>query len=78
MHVRDAMTPGIDYCFEDEDVRTAARHMQDKQVRRLPVLDRKKRIVGIVSLGDMAVRSGDERLSGQTLGRISEPAAPSR
>lgn len=48
--------------------------MKEKQVRRLTVLSREKRLVGILSLGDLAVESGDDKLSGETLERISEPA----
>src|SRR5207244_4505656 len=47
-HVRDAMTPQVHYCFEDSDVTDAAELMREKQVRRLPVLNRDKRLVGIV------------------------------
>ncbi len=58
--VRNVMTPGvICCCFEDQDVAEAARLMQEKQVRQLPVLNRDNRLVGIVSLGDLA-RSGKE------------------
>jgi CBS domain-containing protein len=73
-HVSDIMTPGIVYCFEDQDVSEAARVMEEKQVRRLVVLNRDRRMVGILSLGDLAVRNHDDRLSGEALERISEPA----
>ena len=72
--VSDVMTPDIVYCFEDQDVTEAARIMEDKQIRRLVVLNRDKRLVGIVSLGDLAVRTGDDQLSGEALEQISEPA----
>src|SRR5687768_819517 len=72
--VRDVMTRDVVYCFEDQDVREAARVMEAKQIRRLVVLDQDKRLVGIVSLGDLAVDTGDERLSGEILERVSEPA----
>ena len=72
--VRDAMSEGISYCFEDDDVNEAARQMKEKQIRRLAVLNRDKRLVGIVSLGDLAVETGDKHLSGETLRRVSEPA----
>ena len=52
--VRDVMTGNIRYCFEDEDVQHVARNMADIQVRRLPVLNREKRLVGVVSLGNIA------------------------
>jgi CBS domain-containing protein len=76
--VGDAMTPEVNYCYEDDDVAEAARLMKDKEVRRLAVLSRDKRLVGIVSLGDLAVHLGDEQVSGETLKRVSEPAEPRR
>jgi CBS domain-containing protein len=74
--VRDVMTPHVAYCFEDQEVEDAARLMKDRQIRRLVVLDRDRRLIGIVSLGDIAVDTGDRNLAGETLGRISEPAMP--
>jgi len=72
--VKEAMTEGIDYCFEEDTLDTVARHMQDKQIRRLVVLDRNKRLVGIVSLGDLAIETGgDAHLAGKTLEQVSEP-----
>jgi len=76
--VQATMTPELVYCFEDEDAADAARRMQEKQVRRLPVLNRDKRLVGIVSLGDLAVEARDDKLSGETLERVSEPAKVKR
>jgi len=76
--VQDVMTPNIIYCLEDQDVDEAARLMEKNQVRRLAVLNRDKRLVGIVSLGDLAVKTGDEGRSGAALGQVSEPAAPTR
>jgi CBS domain-containing protein len=71
--VRDAMTPEVIYCFQDQDVAEAAGLMKEKQVRRLVVLNRDKRLVGIVSLGDLAVATGDDALAGKTLEAVSEP-----
>src|SRR5437870_1657063 len=71
--VSDVMTPGVVYCFEDQDVQEAARLMEENQIRRLVVLSRDKRLVGIVSLGDLAVETGDEHLTGKTLEKVSEP-----
>lgn len=51
--VQQVMTPNIYYCFEDEDVQHVADNMADLQVRRLPVLSREKRLVGVVSLGNI-------------------------
>jgi CBS domain-containing protein len=76
--VRDAMTPHVTYCFEDEDVQKAGRLMSEKQIRRLVVLNRGKRLVGIVSLGDLAVEADNTRSSGEVLERVSEPAEPRR
>ena len=77
-HVRDAMTPQVHYCFEDSDVTDAAELMREKQVRRLPVLDHDKRMVGIVTLGDLAVEDGNEELAGHALEGISAPSSPVR
>lgn len=76
--VRDVMTPQVHYCFEDDDVTKAAKLMREKQVRRLPVLNKSKRLVGIVSLGDLAVEAGTEQLAGQALEGISKPSSPTR
>ena len=74
--VRDAMSAGIDYCFEEDDVEQAARLMRERQVRRLAVLNRDKRLVGILSLGDLAVETGGDEVAGKTLERVSQPAGP--
>jgi CBS domain-containing protein len=76
--VRDAMTPKVFYCFEDQDITEAAQLMRQQQVRRLPVLNRDKRLAGIVSLGDLAVEAGNEQLVGEALEGISEPSSPVR
>src|SRR5262249_11853376 len=70
--VQDVMTPEVIHCFEDQDVAEAARFMKDKQVRRLPVLNRDRRLVGIISLGDVAVQT-DEEVAGNTLEGVSRP-----
>jgi len=70
--VSDVMTPGVTWCYEDEDIEAAARLMEEQQIRRLPVLNAAKRLVGIVSLGDMAVRTRDVKLSGRILEEVSE------
>lgn len=66
--VGQVMTDEIRYCFEDEDVQHVAENMADLQVRRLPVMDRSKRLVGIVSLGNFAsstnTAAGDKLLRG--------------
>jgi CBS domain-containing protein len=72
--VTEVMSPDVFYLFEDQDVDEAARIMEKRQIRRLPVLDRNKHLVGIVSLGDIAVRTGDDSLSGDALEAVSEPS----
>jgi CBS domain-containing protein len=70
--VRDVMTTQIRYCFEDEDIGQAARLMAENGVRRLPVLNRGKRLVGIISLGDIAAAGQDTGHGGEALGRIAD------
>lgn len=70
------MTEDVRWCFEDEAVEDVAQMMGDVQIRRIPVVDRNKRLVGIVALGDLATdraRGADEALR-----RISEPSEPDR
>ena len=55
--IRDVMSGEIKYCFEDDDANDVAENMADQQVRRLPVVNRDKRLVGIVSLADFARHS---------------------
>ena len=69
------MSSDLICCFEDQDISEAAKLMEDKQVRRLVVLNRDKQMVGILSLGDVATRNADDKLSGEALERISEPVA---
>ncbi len=70
--VRDVMTEEVKYCFEDDDTNEVARNMADLQVRRLPVLDQDKRLVGIISLADMAVTEGASQ-AGEAVAGISQP-----
>jgi CBS domain-containing protein len=72
--VRDVMTRDVKYCFEDDDVSDAAESMAKLQVRRLPVLNRDKRLVGIVSLGDIALSTGPEP-AGAAVEAISQRVA---
>jgi len=72
--VQEVMTPEVVYGFDDQSVEEAERVMKEKQIRRLLVLNRDKRLVGIVSLGDLAVRTGDRQQVGEVLHGVSEPA----
>jgi CBS domain-containing protein len=69
---RDAMSPGILYCFVDDTVEAVLENMGGQQIRRLPVVDRDKRLVGVVSLGDLAL-SGRRKAAGEALQEISQP-----
>ena len=71
--VRDAMTENVVYCYDDEDLSAASKTMREKQIRRVIVLNRDKRMVGICSLGDLVVDSGDETLGGKVLQDVSKP-----
>ena len=76
--VRDIMTQDVLYCFEDDDIQAAAETMQRAQIRRLVVLDRSKRLVGFVSLGDLAISPQAKDEASEALEEISEPATPAR
>ena len=69
---RDAMSPGILYCYADDSVEAVLENMGGRQIRRLPVVDRDKRLVGVVSLGDLAL-SGKRKAAGEALQEISQP-----
>ncbi|PWT85501.1 MAG: CBS domain-containing protein [Acidobacteria bacterium] len=60
---RDVMTPGIHCCREDDDLAKAVRHMETLGVRRLPVINKSKRMVGILALGDVGVLASHDLLS---------------
>lgn len=69
--VLDCMSEGISYCFEDEDVEEVARKMSSVQVRRLPVVNRNKKLVGIVSLVDIARKGKNEKLTHETMSQTA-------
>ena len=71
--VQDCMSRGIDYCFDDDDVEDISQKMKSNQHRRIPVVNRDKRLVGIVSLGDLAL-SADESTVNGTLKAVSREA----
>jgi CBS domain-containing protein len=70
--VRDVMTADVKYCFDDQELEEVTLNMGDVQVRRLPVVDRRKRLVGILSLGDVAVVDGNG-VAGEALSLVSRP-----
>lgn len=69
------MTEQPSFCFENDDLTWVINKMEQKQVRRMIVLDQKNKLAGMVSLGDVSVR-GDQDLAGEALEQISEPAQP--
>jgi CBS domain-containing protein len=70
--VQQTMSPEIKYCFDDEDVDDVCENMSEQQLRRLPVVDREKNLVGIVSLSDLA-RQADSDAAGEALEGITQP-----
>jgi len=70
--VADVMSREVLYCFDDEDLDDVARNMGSVQVRRLPVVNRDKRLVGIISRGDLA-RNEEPTTVGRAVSHVSEP-----
>jgi len=73
--VREVMSPQVMYCYADEDLDDVAKNMAGLRLRRLPVVDRKKRLVGILSLADLAMVESN-RVAGSALSSISQPGGP--
>lgn len=71
--VRDVMTKEVCYCYEDEDIGTVAGNMANVKVRRLPVINRNKRLVGIVSIADIALSDGTGQVIAEAVCGVSEP-----
>ncbi len=69
--VSEVMTEDTIYCFDDQEAGEAARLMREHEVRRLPVLNREKRLVGIIALGNLAACEGNEEMAGEVLSRIA-------
>lgn len=70
--IRDVMSSEIKYCYEDDELESVAQNMGDLQIRRLPVVNHDKRLVGIVTLGDLA--GTDEGAASEALSKIAEPS----
>ena len=73
--VREVMTQTVVWAFADQEVEEVVRLMEQRQIRRVPVLNREKRLVGIVALGDIAI-SSNPAFSGMALRDVSEPSDP--
>ena len=76
--VKEIMTSDVCCCFEGDDIREAARMMEEESIHRLLVVNSDNEPIGFVSLSDFAVKSHDEHLTYEVLERISEPACPHR
>lgn len=72
--IRDVMSKEVLYCYEDDDMDAVSDQMAELQIRRMPVLNHEKRLVGIISLGDIAqAADGDLARSATTLNGVSQP-----
>lgn len=71
--IRDVMSREVKYCFEDQTIDEITQNMGEQRIRRLPVLTREKRLVGILSLGDLAIDESAQDEAGEALGGISRP-----
>lgn len=69
--IRDIMTKKVVYCFEDQPLEEAVKKMEDNQIRRLTILNKDKRAVGVFSLGDLSV-SGDGKIIREVIENVSE------
>jgi CBS domain-containing protein len=74
--VREVMSADVKYCYEDEDLDHVAENMGDIKVRRLPVVNREKRLVGIVAVGEIARK--EEQAGAKTVKQVSQPGGPHR
>ena len=70
--VREIMMENVKYCFEDEDLKQVSKNMASLQMRRLPVMNRDKRLVGIVSLGDLATTASSRSPAAEALHGVSQ------
>ncbi|MDG0815760.1 CBS domain-containing protein [Bdellovibrio svalbardensis] len=69
--VEECMSEGINYCFDDDDIAVVGQTMISKKIRRMPVINRSKRLVGMLSLGDIANRAQNRNLSHDILSHVS-------
>lgn len=76
-NVHEAMSSGLLYIYEDQEADEAAKMMELHSIRRLPVLNRDRKLAGMISLGDLAVETEPD-VSGEILRHVSSPASPSR
>ncbi len=78
MQAGEVMTADVIYGFEDQEVSEVSKIMEEHQIRRLPILSREKRLVGVLSLGDIVIGTQDKELAGAALKEVSEPTPTSQ
>ena len=76
--VREIMTEHVEYCYDDEDLERVTQGMANVRVRRLPVVNREKRLVGILSLGDVARMEAQPNVIAEAVAEVSTPGGPHR
>ena len=76
--VREIMSEHVEYCYDDEDLERVAQGMANVRVRRLPVVNREKRLVGILSLGDVARMEAQPNVIAEAVAEVSTPGGPHR
>lgn len=76
--VANAMSEDVRWCYEDAELGEVVAAMEEVQIRRLPIVDRDKKLVGIVALGDVATKIDDPGVPAAALKRVSEPSRPDR
>jgi CBS domain-containing protein len=76
--VREIMSEHVEYCYDDEDLERVAQGMASVRVRRLPVVNREKRLVGILSLGDVARSQSQREVVAEAVAELSTPGGPHR
>jgi CBS domain-containing protein len=76
--VREVMSEHVEYCYDDEDLDRVAHGMAQVRVRRLPVVNREKRLVGILSIGDVARREPQREVVAEAVAGVSTPGGPHR
>jgi CBS domain-containing protein len=76
--VQETMTSEVHFCYENQSLEDAALLMMEKQIRRLPIVNENRDLVGIISLGDVSVDMDDSDIAGEALEEISKPSKPKR
>lgn len=69
--VSECMTEGINYCFDDNEIEVVAKKMKENKQRRLPVINRQKRLVGIISLAEITSRRMEPHLASEILSTVT-------